>query len=121
MSLLTVTGTIAGVVTLVALRWIQFPPELVVAVSVTFTGLPAVGVALGGSKLQVTPSGSPDGHASVTLPAKDPDALTTRLAVAPLPSARVTLPGEGLPKLKSTTCRITAASCVIWAESLPSP
>src|SRR5262249_6909406 len=76
-----------------------------------------------GEKLQLTPAGIPlAGQESVTVPLNDP-ALETTNAIPPdvLPCATVTLDGEGAPSAKSTTCKITGASCVIVAASVPTP
>ena len=74
-----------------------------------------------GVKLQVTPVGIPlAGHASVTVPPKDPSALTTKAIAAELdPRETLTLAGLGAPSAKSTTCNVTGASCVVVAASLP--
>jgi hypothetical protein len=79
-------------------------------VSVTVAGLPDVGIAGFGAKLQVAPVGSPLEQLSVTDCANDPNAVTWNWAVFDAPSCTVTAPGEVRPK--STTCRVTGASCV---------
>jgi hypothetical protein len=76
-----------------------------------------------GEKLQLTPAGMPlAGHESVTVPLNDPAPETTN-ATPPdvLPCPTLTLAGDGAPSAKSTTCSVTAASCVIVAESVPAP
>jgi hypothetical protein len=74
-----------------------------------------------GVKLQVTPVGIPlAGHASVTVPPKDPSADTTNAIADELdPRDTLTLAGLGAPSAKSTTCSVTGASCVVIAASLP--
>jgi hypothetical protein len=91
-------------------------------VKVTVTGAPEVGTTFAdGKKSQVAPAGSPL-QARVTVPLNDPDALTLRVtAFEVLPCAAETLPDEGTPNAKSTTCKVTAASCVICNESAPTP
>jgi hypothetical protein len=74
-----------------------------------------------GEKLHVTPAGIPlAGHASVTVPEKAPAALTTNATPCdPLPCCTETLAGDGAPSAKSTTCSVTAASCVVTPASVP--
>jgi hypothetical protein len=76
-----------------------------------------------GVKLQVTPAGIPLlGQASVTVPLNDP-ALVIANVMGPelLPCCTEILAGEGAPTEKSTTWRVTAASCVSVAASVPTP
>jgi hypothetical protein len=86
--------------------------DTVLTVRVTATGFPDVGWTLAGAKLHATPAGSPE-QARFTVPMNDPEALTVSVTAAELPWAIVRVFGEGPPIAKSTTCRMTAASCVM--------
>src|SRR6266478_3168790 len=86
-------------------------------VSVTLAGLPEVGIAGFGAKLQVAPVGSPLEQLSVTDCANDPNAVTWNWAVFDDPSCTVTAPGAVRPK--STTCRVTGVSWVTVLASEP--
>ena len=74
-----------------------------------------------GEKLHVTPAGIPlAGHASVTVPENAPAPLTTNAIPCDVfPCCTETLAGAGAPKAKSTTCSVTAASCVVGDASVP--
>ena len=76
-----------------------------------------------GVKLQVTPAGIPLlGQASVTVPVNDPAPVTANVTGPELlPCCTETLAGEGAPTAKSTTCSVTAASCVTVPASVPTP
>ena len=76
-----------------------------------------------GVKLHVIPAGSPlAGHASVTVPLKDPAPVTRKAIPAyVLPCCTETLVGEGAPSAKSTTCKVTGVSCTIADTSVPIP
>src|SRR5215472_13229859 len=74
-----------------------------------------------GEKLHVTPAGIPlAGHASITVPENAPTGLTTNaIPCDALPCCTETLAGVGAPNKKSTTCSVTAASCVVTPASVP--
>jgi hypothetical protein len=92
-----------------------------VAVNVNITVAGKADTAADGEKLHVTPAGIPlPGHANVTVPEKAPAPLTTNaIPCDVLPCCTVTLAGDGAPKAKSTTCSVTAASCVVVDASVP--
>ena len=91
---------------------------LAVKVKVTVSG--KAETEADGAKLHVTPAGMPVGHDSVTVPlnAAPPD---TRNVIPwdAFPCCTETLAGEGAPM--STTCSVTAASCVVEPASVPTP
>ena len=78
--------------------------RLVPMVSVTVTGLPAVGVTEAeGEKLQLAPEGRPP-QVSETDPLKAPKAVTENVMFCEvLGRFMVTDPGDGAPRPKSTT------------------
>jgi hypothetical protein len=88
-------------------------------VNVTVAG--SADTAAEGEKLQVTPAGIPlAGHARVTVPENAPAPLTTKAIPCDVfPCCTETLAGDGAPKPKSTTCNVTAASCVVVEASVP--
>jgi hypothetical protein len=94
---------------------------VVVNVSVTVAG--NADTDADGEKLHVTPTGMPlDGHASVTVPINAPAPDTWNAIPADvLPCCTDTPGGAGGPNEKSTTCSVTAASCVIVDASVPTP
>ena len=96
--------------------------RLVPIVRVTVIGLLAVGLTeADGEKLQLAPEGSPL-HESETIPLNDPEAVTANVMFCEvLGRLTVTEPGEGAPRPKSTTCRVSGKSCVTVLLSLPTP
>jgi hypothetical protein len=92
---------------------------VVVNVNVTVAG--NADTAADGEKLHVTPAGIPlAGHANVTVPENAPAPLTPNaIPCDVLPCCTETLAGAGVPKAKSTTCNVTAASCVVVDASVP--
>ena len=96
-------------------------PAAAVTVNVTVTGDEDVGLTeLDGENTQAAPVGSPAEQLSVTVPAKLPDAVTWNVLapdVPPCPTLNEF--GLGAVKLKSTTCSVTDASCVIAFPSVP--
>jgi hypothetical protein len=93
--------------------------EVVVNVNVTVVGNTETDAD--GEKLQVTPTGIPlAGHASVTVPENAPAPDTTNAIPADvLPCCTDTPAGAGAPIEKSTTCSVTAASCVVVSAPKP--
>jgi hypothetical protein len=96
-------------------------PPAAVTVNVTVTGVEDVGfTALDGDNTQPAPAGSPAEQLSVTVPAKLPDAVTWNVLAPDVPPwATVNEFGLGAVKLKSTTCSVTGASCVMAFPSVP--
>jgi hypothetical protein len=96
-------------------------PAPVVTVSVTVTGFAAVGLtALEGENTQAAPAGRPLEQLRVTVPVNEPAAVTWNvLAFDVPPCATLSAPGFGAEILKSTTCSVSAASCVISCGSVP--
>jgi hypothetical protein len=94
-------------------------PAVAVKVNVTVVGSAETDAP--GEKLHVTPAGIPlVGHASVTVPLNAPCPDTRNATPAELfPCCTDTLVGDGVPSVKSTTCSVTAASCVVVAASVP--
>ena len=92
-----------------------------VTVNVTVTGVEDVGFTVAdGENTHAAPAGSPLGHVSATEPANDPDADTVNVLwfeVAPCTTFNVF--GLGAVTAKSTTCSVTAASCVNVFASVP--
>ena len=96
-------------------------PAAAVTVNVTVTGVDDVGLTeLDGENTQAAPAGSPAEQLSVTAPEKLPAAVAWNVLVPDVPPCP-TLNGFGLGavKLKSTTCSVTVASCVIVYGSVP--
>jgi hypothetical protein len=93
----------------------------VVTVRVTVTGFAAVGfTALDGENRHAAPVGRPLEQLRTTVPENDPAAVTwTVLAFDVPPCATLSAPGFGVEILKSTTCSVSAASCVIACGSVP--
>jgi hypothetical protein len=91
-------------------------------VSPMATGTVAVGfTALEGAKEQLAPAGNPE-HARFTDPLKDPRPVAWKLKVDDVvPRGTLTLEGFGAVKPKSTTRRVSGASCVVACASLPDP
>ncbi len=96
-------------------------PDPASTVNVTVTGEEDVGLAaFDGENMQAAPPGSPAEQLSVTVPAKLPDAVTWNVLVPDVPPcATLNEFGLGAVKLKSTTCSVTGASCVIAFPSVP--
>jgi hypothetical protein len=96
-------------------------PGCAVKVSVTVAG--SAETVADGKKLQLTPAGIPlVGQASVTAPLNAPSPDNTNATPAEVfPGCTETLVGEGVPSVKSTTCSVTAASCVVVPASVPTP
>lgn len=92
---------------------------VVLIVSVSVTGLPAIGwMVLDGWNAQLAPEGSPE-QFSATGSANEPDALTWNVALADAPWDTVTGFGLTEPMSKSTRRSVSVASCVIVFASLP--
>ena len=96
-------------------------PAPAVTVKVTVTGVEDVGLTEpDGENKQAAPVGSPAEQLSVTVPAKLPAAVTWNVLVPDVPPcATLNELGLGAVKLKSTTCSVTGASCVIAFPSVP--
>ena len=96
-------------------------PAAAVTVNVTVTGVEDFGLTeLDGENEQAAPVGSPAEQLSVTVPAKLPAAVTWNVLGADVPPwATLSEFGLGAVKLKSTTCSVTGASCVIAFPSVP--
>ena len=96
-------------------------PAAAVTVNVTVTGVEDFGLTeLDGENEQAAPAGSPAEQLSVTVPAKLPDAVTWNVLAPDVPPwATLNEFGLGAVKLKSTTCSVTGASCVIAFPSVP--
>jgi len=96
-------------------------PAAAVTVNVTVTGAEDVGLtALDGENTQAAPAGSPAEQFSVTVPAKLPAAVTWNVLAPDVPPcATLNEFGLGAVKLKSTTCSVIGASCVIVFPSVP--
>jgi len=96
-------------------------PAAAVTVNVTVTGVEEVGLtALDGENTQAAPAGSPAEQFSVTVPAKLPAAVTWNVLAPDVPPcATLNEFGLGAVKLKSTTCSVIGASCVIVFPSVP--
>ena len=96
-------------------------PAPAVTVKVTVTGVEDVGFTeLDGENTQTAPAGNPAEQLSVTVPAKLPAAVTWNVLVPDVPPcATLNEFGLGAVKLKSTTCSVTGASCIIAFPSVP--
>jgi hypothetical protein len=96
-------------------------PAAAITVNVTVTGAEDVGLTEpDGENTQAAPVGSPAEQLSITAPEKLPDAVTWNVLapdVPPCPTLNEF--GLGAVKLKSTTCSVTGASCVIAFASVP--
>ena len=94
---------------------------IAVTVNVTVTGAEDVGFTeLDGENTQAAPEGSPAGQESVTVAAKLPAAVTWNVLAGEVPPCpTLTEFGLGTVKLKSTTCSVTGASCVMALPSVP--
>ena len=89
---------------------------MVAIVMVTLTGVLDVGFTVAdGAKLHVTPVAGAL-HESVTAPEKLPSALTCAVTCPFSPGRRLTLLGEGAPRLKST--RFSVTFCVLGVGAL---
>ena len=111
---------------LAAIVIVELPGGVLVDVAIvseTVTGDEEVGfTVLDGEKLQVAPDGNPLLQISITAPLNDPEAVTWNvIGCEVFGRFTVTLPGDGAPRPKSTTCRVTGASCVTVFESEPMP
>lgn len=94
-------------------------PEDALTTSATDTGLPDVGVADGGWNWQLTPAGGLP-QERFTGPTKEPAAPNVN-TTGPLlaPGTSVIAAGEGMPSVKSTTCKTRGNVCVTAAGSVP--
>ena len=70
--------------------------------------------------MHVTPAGMVAGQDNVTAELNAPTPDTSNATPAEVfPGCTDTLVGEGVPSVKSTTCSVTAASCVVVPASVP--
>jgi hypothetical protein len=85
------------------------------------TGLAEVGLTeLDGEKAHAVPLGSPEEQLSATVPAKLPEAVTSKVVADEVPPwPTVNELGLGAVRLKSTTCSVIDASRVIICPSVP--